>query len=140
MLHEQRIVVKRLLVAFAEGRALPSYETYGRTPHGKKKYLITQVSSIEDHSPSGPSVSFIAIDATEWRRAEMARRSGEERFHRLVELIPDAVVIHEDGTLRYTNVAGLELFGANSLEEVVDRTILDFVDPSFHEAVIRKPE
>jgi len=72
-------------------------------------------------------------------RLQQAQRL-EKRFHRLVELIPDAVIIHEDGTLRYTNLPGLELFGANSLVEVVGRSILDFVDPAFHEAVIQKLE
>src|SRR5689334_17033678 len=73
---------------------------------------------------------------TEQRRAEMAIRSGEEQFHLLTELIPDTVVIHEDGTLLYTNAAGLKLFGADTLQKVVGKSVLDFVDPTFHQEVV----
>ena len=64
-----------------------------------------------------------------------ARKLAEERFRRLVELSPDTVALHADGEWVFVNSAGLNLFGADSPEEIVGRSMFDFVAPEHHEQV-----
>lgn len=69
------------------------------------------------------------IDATEFDRAQVAVREGEERYRRLVDLSPDAVGIHADGRIVFANRAMAELLGAESPDQILGRAALDFVHP-----------
>ncbi len=68
-------------------------------------------------------------EVAERKRAEESMRESEERYRQLVELSPDAIVIHAGGKFVYVNSAATALFGAASPVEIVGRPILDFVPP-----------
>ena len=68
-------------------------------------------------------------DLTGRQRAKAALRESEGRYRRLVDLMPDPLYIHADGKMIYVNAAGLRLFGANSANEFVGRSFLDFTHP-----------
>jgi PAS domain S-box-containing protein len=55
----------------------------------------------------------------------------ERRHHRLVELCPDAILVHSEGKYVYANPAAARLFGARSPEDVIGMNVLDLVAPSF---------
>jgi PAS domain S-box-containing protein len=61
-------------------------------------------------------------------------RESEERYRRLVDLSPDAIAVQSGGKLAYLNAAGLKLLGATCPEEILERSILDFIHLDFHEA------
>ncbi|MGH7162045.1 MAG: two-component system sensor histidine kinase NtrB, partial [Planctomycetota bacterium] len=52
-------------------------------------------------------------------RREGEPRQREERFQRLVELSPDAILLHCDGRIAYANPAAAALLGARSAEELL---------------------
>lgn len=54
------------------------------------------------------------------RRAEEALRESEERFRLLVEALPVAVRVVQDGRLRFINSAGAALYGYGRPEELLD--------------------
>ncbi len=56
-----------------------------------------------------------------------ALRTTRHELQLLIERLPDGVLIHRDGTLRWANAALLEMFGLERVEEVVGRSILSFV-------------
>jgi two-component system CheB/CheR fusion protein len=66
-------------------------------------------------------------DITEYRRAAAALAASEERWRRLVETAPDAIVIHQDGVIKLANRKALELFGASGPSQLVDRRFTDLV-------------
>jgi diguanylate cyclase (GGDEF)-like protein/PAS domain S-box-containing protein len=65
--------------------------------------------------------------AVERARALRALRESEERYHRLVELSPDAILVHVDGRVVFVNGAGVRLLGAETGEKIVGRPIKEFV-------------
>lgn len=75
--------------------------------------------------------------AIEKSRALRALRESEERYRRLIELLPDAVAVHQDGLVRMVNLTGARMLGYESPEEVIGRPVLDFVHPDDH-AVVRE--
>jgi PAS domain S-box-containing protein len=56
-----------------------------------------------------------------------ALKESEERYRKLVEYSPEAIIVRADGKIIFVNVAGTRLLGASSDEEVLGRPIFDFV-------------
>jgi PAS domain S-box-containing protein len=77
----------------------------------------------------------VMVDITREREAEMASMENRENFRRMVELSPDCIGVHVEGTYVYVNQAFVQLVGASSEAEVVGRTVLSFLDPADHSAV-----
>jgi PAS domain S-box-containing protein len=62
-------------------------------------------------------------------------QESEERFRQLVELSPDAILIHRDGKILYANTATVILFGGESNEDLIGRSILESIHPEYREQV-----
>ena len=85
---------------------------------------------------SGAVVTF--VDITERHRAEDALRESEERYRQLVELCPDGILIHTDGTLLFVNKALAEILGAKSPDELIGTPVIDIVHPDSRDVVLRR--
>jgi PAS domain S-box-containing protein len=78
----------------------------------------------------------LAVQAEELRlrneeldRLVMELRDSEERYRRLVELSPDAILVHADGSYVFANPAAARFFGAAAPEELCGKPVLDLVYP-----------
>src|SRR6185503_5713152 len=60
---------------------------------------------------------------------------SEERYRRLVERSPDAIVVHRNGRFIYVNPAAVQLWGASTAQDLIGRSILDVVHPDYHDHV-----
>src|SRR5919205_2649897 len=76
--------------------------------------------------------------AVERARASRALRESEERYQRLVELSPDAILVHADGEVVFVNSAGVKLLGAETDEQIVGRPIKGFVRHNCQDGVGRR--
>jgi len=64
-----------------------------------------------------------------------ALRESERRYRELVELAPDAVLVHQDGRIVYANAAALRLYGAEQPDQILGTAFLDRVPPEDRAAV-----
>ena len=71
----------------------------------------------------------ISIDITEQKQAERAVRTSEEKYRHLVESSPDAIVIQRDDGIVFANTASAKLFGVGTPEQLLGKSVLDFVLP-----------
>ncbi|WML46335.1 EAL domain-containing protein [Neobacillus sp. PS3-40] len=56
---------------------------------------------------------------------------SEERYRHLVEISPHAIAVDIKGKLVFINKAGLELLGATSYEQIIGKSIYDFIDKNY---------
>ncbi len=85
----------------------------------------------------GGPPAFVAWSATSPNRklAEEALRESEERYRRLVELSPEAIIVHSEGKFVYVNPAAQRLWGAACAEELIGKPVLDVVHPDYRDIV-----
>lgn len=69
------------------------------------------------------------------KQAEQALRESEERYRRLVESCPDAMFIATPSTIIFANPAAVELLGAKSPVEIINKPFLDFVEANYRDLV-----
>lgn len=75
------------------------------------------------------NVDMLNRTEAERERAEAALKGGEERYRRLIELSPEAILVVQEGRIRFANPAGATLLGARNAFELIGRSLLDFVHP-----------
>ena len=66
---------------------------------------------------------------TERKRAEEELHSSEARYRSLVESSPDGVIVHRNGKFLYANSVALKLYGAETLEQLQAKTVLELIHP-----------
>lgn len=102
--------------------------------NGSWRNLSARIQDRLDH----PAVKGIVVslqDVTEQRRIEEALRESEERYRGLIEMLPEAVIVHSEAAVRYMNPAARDLFGYTPDERVVGTPILELVHPEDREKV-----
>lgn len=99
------------------------------------RYLEGVITIERDRSRQPTGIRGVIRDVTEQKLAEAALRESEDRYRRLVELSPEAIIVHSEGKFVYVNPAAQNLWGASSPEELIGRPVLDVVHPDFHDIV-----
>jgi PAS domain S-box-containing protein len=68
-------------------------------------------------------------DITELKRREAEIFETQDRHRRLLETLPDGVVIHSGGKFAYLNPAAIQLLGGKTHTDLIGRNAEDFIPP-----------
>lgn len=82
-----------------------------------------------------PAAMMIVEDIQAVADAEKEAQDTEHRYRSLVQLNPDAILVHRDGHILFANRAAASLFKVHDDSMLVGRDIFDFLDPREHERV-----
>jgi PAS domain S-box-containing protein len=74
-------------------------------------------------------IAIVARDITNRRNSEEVLLNSEQRFQRLLELSFDAIAIHKNKKIAFLNEKAAKILGAASPQDLIGRSILDFVHP-----------
>ena len=114
-----------------------AYEIEVLRADGEHRWLAVRAVPRKDSMGrfAGSVASF--FDITEHRLALEAQRQSEERFRRLVEMLPQGLVTYQDGRITYANPAATELT-RTAPGRVLGRPISDYIHPDFHAVLAQR--
>ncbi|GFO53740.1 hypothetical protein GMSM_07470 [Geomonas sp. Red276] len=128
--------LKRITERIASGQRVDGLETVRITKGGKRLEVSLTLSPILRRNGTIRGISVISRDIGDRVRAERALKESEKRYRNLVEMAPDAILVHKEGIIVYANCAALGICGAQSLAELRERvSILDLIHPEDRDEV-----
>lgn len=72
------------------------------------------------------------------RATEAAFRESEQRYRSLVELAPDAIIVHDGDKFVFANEAAARMHGASSPEDLLGRNWLELIHPDERAGAVRR--
>ena len=79
----------------------------------------------------------ILKDITEQKLAEESLRESEEKYRNLVERANEAIIIIQDGLIKYANPRSGMILGS-TVEEIVDKLFTNYIYPEDMPQIVKR--
>ncbi len=100
------------------------------------RIIWVQVNArIVEEIPDRQILEGFLLDITEQVRSEDALKESEARYRSLVEMSPEAVLLHVEGQIVYINPQGARLLGTDDPRQIIGKYLLDLAHPDYREIV-----
>lgn len=126
----ERGEVKRKIAMLSADNPVVRMEHWAEFADGDLHCLQWSDRAIFDDAGKIVEIQAVGRDITENKHAEQALRDSEERYRQLVESSPDAILVADSNRkILFANVAAVELFRAERLDQLTALDLLDLVNP-----------
>jgi len=112
---------------------------------GREVVAVLEFFSTEVEEPDENLLEVMAHVGTqlgrviERKRAEQHLMRSEDRFRGLVEMSPEAIAVYAgEGRIVLANAAAAKLIGASGPDQLIDKTVWDFVHPDDRDVISRR--
>ncbi|HTY51840.1 MAG TPA: PAS domain S-box protein [Methanomicrobiales archaeon] len=89
-----------------------------------------------DIYPIHDGINILGREITGRKEAEEALRESEMKFRTVIENIPDLIIVHRDGIIRYVNNSAIYTMEIRA-EDLLNRPVFDFIAPEYHDVTRR---
>ncbi len=96
---------------------------------GRLKYVHEQCDTFYNIDEKPLYSLGIVQDITERKLAEESLNESWQLYRQIVDLSIDMIVIHQQGKIVFINDEGLKMVGASKSEQIIGRSVLEFVHP-----------
>ena len=99
--------------------------------------LVGEGGATVVHDASGTPIGYVAVvrDVAPLVRAQASLAESEAKYRNVVELSPDAILIHQDGAIVFANPAAVAMLRAGGPGDLIGRPVLEIVHPGTREHV-----
>jgi PAS domain S-box-containing protein len=126
-------ILEKVTRVFSEGDVIRGQ--YRREEGGAVQHLAYILSPIQDRTGEIEAILMASRDITDRVTAAEALAESERRYRSLVDLAPDAIVIHQQGRFVYLNPAGARLQGAGSADQLIGTEMTALLHPDDREMI-----
>jgi diguanylate cyclase (GGDEF)-like protein/PAS domain S-box-containing protein len=105
---------------------------------GSTVWTEVNTSFLRDSDGRPTGILSVTRDISQRKRSEAALQESEEKYRRLVQDSTDGIAIVEGLEVKFVNRALLEMYGAESEDEMVGRPLTDFVAPEDRELMAER--
>jgi PAS domain S-box-containing protein len=121
--------MRRISEVMSTGKPIRFIDVHGAT------WFDNVVYPIPDNLGNVARLAVIARDITDQKNTEGALRESEERYRKLVEISPNAVLLHRDGKIIYANQALARILGAECADALIGRDIMDLIHTACRDVI-----
>ena len=84
-----------------------------------------------DYDKTGNPIRFYGImqDITRYKLSEEKFRHREEQYKALIDSLPTGIAIFQNNKITFVNPAGVKIFGASKVDELVGKPDIQFIHP-----------
>jgi PAS domain S-box-containing protein len=107
------------------------YVCQGRKRDGSSFWVSMNVQLLRNNDGEVIGTEGVVRDISERIKVEKALSESEEKYRIMVELLPDAVIIHQGGKFVFANTTALKTVGADSFEQLIERPLMEYVHPDY---------
>ena len=108
------------------------------TASGEVKWVWEKGQGVFDIDGKLLFLEGFITDINEKKKYEIELKQSRENYKKLFDYSPDGVVVHVDGRILFSNQAALKMMSLNSVEELKNKSVLDFILPEFHSFTIER--
>ncbi len=127
---ENKEFIRRLMA----GEAIVSFETQRSTKDGRTLDIWMTVTKLVDDAGKPIGIGSSDRDISGRIQAEKALREGEEKYRGLVDNANEAILVAQDGLLRFVNRKAGEISG-RSMVELMTKPFAHFIHPEDRQMV-----
>ena len=131
--HDRVMVCLQDVVCTRHGEYRQEYRL--RHKDGTYRWIESRAALVTE--ADGRQIRFLGshMDITDRKRMEQSVRESEDRYRTLVDLSPSGVFVFCEGRAVYVNHRGALLLGATDPQELLGRSMFDFLHPDYHDNV-----
>ncbi|NOU17527.1 MAG: PAS domain S-box protein [Bacteroidales bacterium] len=89
--------------------------------------ILVSATAITDNEGNYLMSRSTVIDITEHKKSQEAIQESKKHYYQIVDLSQDMIVIHQYGKVVFINDAGVKLAGASNPDQIIGRSVLEFV-------------
>ncbi|MDQ1328612.1 MAG: hypothetical protein QG641_1897, partial [Candidatus Poribacteria bacterium] len=104
---------------------------------GKSLTVLLSSSVLYDENDKIQGIVFLAHDITERKLIEDALKTSEEKYRRVVDNANEAIVVAQDGILKFANPKATQISGYSE-EELTSKPFTEFVFPDDRQMVAER--
>ncbi len=129
--------VRAVLRTVFERHERVEYELSYVRPDGTTIWLLNNVAPVEQEGRVVAAIH-VSIDISARRHAEQTLRDSEERYRRLLEALPDGVIVGSGGQVVYANASAARILGWEEPAALVGFPTRELVHPDDRSAALER--
>lgn len=106
--------------------------------NGQERSVAQTASPIIDESGEIRGVVLVFRDISKEVAAQKQLKDREDRYRSLINLSPFAILVHCSGKIVFANPMAVNLLSANSVDDLLDKDILNFVHTDYHPLISKR--